>query len=701
VNASAATGAARPAVSHGEDMAILDLVGECLIRTDIHGKVLSWNKGAEELYGYRADQTLGLWLHDLVGRDGCEPDGSVKRELLEAGRWKGELQRRTASGQEITVEAHWTLRRDAAGEPIEVIGTARDVTERKSMERALKISDDRYRNLFQAMAASFWELDFSSVGPMLRGLRADGIKDFRKHFAEHPSFVREMMRVTRVIDINGQTVELFGDDVKKEDLLQSVEPFWPEDSSWVFGEAVIAAVTGAPVYSIETTLQSLSGRRFEALFTACFPPESVGKGTLLIGVVDISDRKQATRALESSEARYRHLVQHLPVALVQLDMSGLTRRLAELSRTEDDLATYVETHVEFLDEILDLVRVEEGNEQAGAMLGEGWASEAHRSIAFSWRTNPETIRRSLVARLRGATSYSEETRIDTLDGRVLDVLYTIAFPPALVEKGMNIVGFLDISDRVKAQGALAQVEADLAHAARVSMLGELTASIAHEVNQPLAAITTNAEAGLRWLNRADPDLDEVRELTGSIVSDARRAADVIARVRSMAARRTPVRETIAVEAVIRDVLGFLNHELKTHDVIVATRFEPGLPSATVDRIQLQQVLVNLMVNAIQALAQTEGQPRRLSITSCQAAPDSVRVEIEDNGPGVPSAIRDHAFEAFFTTKERGMGMGLPICRSIIEAHGGQIELTQRKSGSGARFAFTLPSRKDTREEGEA
>jgi len=672
-------------------MAILDLVGECLIRTDIQGKVLSWNRGAEELYGYTADQTLGVWLHDLVGRDGCEPDGSIKRELLEAGRWRGELQRRTAAGRDITVEAHWTLRRDDSGRPIEVIGTARDVTERKSMERALKISDDRYRNLFQAMAASFWELDFSAVGPMLRRLKEQGIRDFRPYFRDNPAFLREMMRVTRVIDINGQTVELFGDDVKKEDLLQSVEPFWPEDSSWVFGEAVIAAITGAPVYSIETVLQSQAGRRFDALFTACFPPESVGKGTLLIGVVDISDRKSATRALETSEARYRHLVQHLPVALIQLDMTALMRRLAEIGETEPDVAGYVETNAAFLDEILSLVRVEEGNEQAGAMLGDGWDRMMNQSIAFSWRTSPETIRRSLVARLRGASSYSEETRIDTLDGRVLDVLYTIAFPSALVEKGMNIVGFLDISDRVKAQGALAQVEADLAHAARVSMLGELTASIAHEVNQPLAAITTNAEAGLRWLDRPEPDLEEIRDLTGSIVADARRAADVIARVRSMAARRTPVREAIAVEAVVRDVLGFLNHELKSNDVLVSTHFDPTLAQATVDRIQLQQVLVNLIVNAIQALHQTRGHARRLFITTARAGSDGIRVEIEDNGPGLPSAIRDHAFEAFFTTKERGMGMGLPICRSIIEAHGGQIELTQRRAGSGARFAFTLPT----------
>jgi len=673
-------------------MSVFDLIGESLVRTDMAGVVLSWNRGAEELYGFSRDQAVGVWLGDLVGRDGFTPDGGLVPELLENGRWRGELVRLTAAGNQITVEAHWTLRYDAAGTAVEVIGTARDVTARKQMELALKISDDRYRNLFQAMAASFWELDFSAVGGMLRKLREQDVQDFPKYIRENPAFVRKMMRLTRVIDINGQTVELFGGDLKKEEMLQSVEPFWPEESTWVYGEAVIAALSGLPVYSTETVLQSRDGRRFDALFTACFPPDSVSQGKLLIGVVDISDRKEATRALETSEARYRHLVQHLPVALIQLDISGLERRLQELSETEPDLATYVESTPGFVDEILELVRIQEGNEQAATLLGDGWDRELNRPIAFSWKTSPETVRRSLIARLRGAISYSEETRLDRLDGEVMDVLYTIAFPAPLLEKGMNIVGFLDISDRVKAQSTLAQVEADLAHAARVSMLGELTASIAHEVNQPLAAITTNAEAGLRWLARPDPDLREVNDIIHSVVADARRAADVISRVRSMAARRTPEREAVQLNAVVLDVLGFLNHELRVHDVVVATHLAPDLPEATVDRTQIQQVLVNLAMNAIQAMSQTSNQPRRLTLTTGPAVPGFVRVTVDDNGPGLPSAIRDHAFDAFFTTKDRGMGMGLPICRSIVEAHGGQIELTQR-TGGGARFAFTLPTQR--------
>jgi signal transduction histidine kinase len=408
-------------------------------------------------------------------------------------------------------------------------GDADEAAARAAAEAALRESEYRYRNLFQAMAASFWELDFSGVGALLRQLKAQGVRDHAAHFASHPEFVREMMRATRVLDVNDQALALFGRGDKAE-MLQTVEPFWSEASNAVYAASVIAAISGKPNFTAECRLRTIEGREFDAHFTACFPQESVMAGKLLIGVIDISAR-------------------------------------------------------------------------------------------------------------------------------------------------------------VEAQEMLQRVQAEFAHAARVSILGELTASIAHEINQPLAAISTNAAAGLRWLDRPEPDLAEVRAITNRIIADARRAADIIVRVRAMATHRAPERTVLPINDAIRDAMAFLRHELQAQGATLTLDLAADLPLVRGDRIQLQQVIVNLAVNALQAMAGAAS--RRLNIRTSQAGGD-VRIDVEDNGPGISDSNLPRLFESFFTTKDGGMGMGLPICRSIIEAHGGRISTANRDAG-GACFSVTLPA----------
>lgn len=236
---------------------------------------------------------------------------------------------------------------------------------------------------------------------------------------------------------------------------------------------------------------------------------------------------------------------------------------------------------------------------------------------------------------------------------------------------------------------LAQVQAEFAHAARVSMLGELTASIAHEINQPLAAIATNAAAGLRWLDRPEPDIAEVRALTQRIIADAQRAADIITRVRAMAGHRTPDPAPLAINGVVEEAMQFLAHELQAQDVTLTLALARGLPLVLADRTQLQQVVVNLAVNAIQAMAKTPPAQRRLTLRT-ELRDNSVSVSIEDKGPGIDAANTQRIFESFYTTKASGMGMGLPICRSILESYGGAISVRNLESG-GAAFLFTLPT----------
>jgi C4-dicarboxylate-specific signal transduction histidine kinase len=213
---------------------------------------------------------------------------------------------------------------------------------------------------------------------------------------------------------------------------------------------------------------------------------------------------------------------------------------------------------------------------------------------------------------------------------------------------------------------LRQVQADFAHAARVSMLGELTASIAHEVNQPLAAIATNAAAGLRWLDRAEPDIAEVRALTRRIIADAQRAADIIARIRTMADHKTPEPTSLSMNSAIEESMLFLAHELQAHSVMLKLDLGRNLPLVLADRTQLQQVIVNLVVNAIQAMAQTPASARTLVISTAQMS-DAIVTSVTDSGSGIDPSSEARLFESFFSTKSNGMGMGLPICRSILSS----------------------------------
>lgn len=406
--------------------------------------------------------------------------------------------------------------------------TARE-SEASAAAKALQESEYRYRNLFQAMAASFWELDFTGVGAMLRGLRAEGVKDYAAYMAARPDCVKAMMAATRVLDVNEQTVSLFGRGDKAE-LLGTLEPFWPEASYHVFAGSIIAAIAGQPSYVRECKLRALDGRVLDTLFTACFPPESVANGKLLVGVIDISER-------------------------------------------------------------------------------------------------------------------------------------------------------------VAAQAKLEQVRAEFAHAARVAVLGELTASIAHEVNQPLAAIAANAGAGLRWLDRAEPDIAEVRALTQRIIADAERAGQIIARVRAMVGHRAPELTPLSLNGVIEEAVQFLRHELEAHDVSLTLDLEAGLPLVLADRTQVQQLIVNLAINAMQALA---GCAERRIIVRSESGDGSVLLFVEDTGPGLKREHLPLLFESFFSTKREGMGIGLSICRSIVEALGGAISAENRSEG-GARFKVALPA----------
>jgi PAS domain S-box-containing protein len=284
------------------------------------------------------------------------------------------------------------------------------------------------------------------------------------------------------------------------------------------------------------------------------------------------------------------------------------------------------------------------------------------------------------------------------DGRRVPVLIGgTMFEPSR-NQGVGFV--LDLTEQKRVEAEARENERryrealmELAHANRVTTMGQLTASIAHEVSQPIAAVVTNAQAGSLWLDAQPPNLEEVRQSLGYIVSDAMRAGDVIGRIRALVRKAPPQRVALAINEVVLEVIALTHAEVAKNRVSVRTQLADGLPRIHADRVQLQQVILNLIVNAVEAMSSVGSGGRQLQISTSRNAANGILVSLRDSGPGLDPKNVDYLFDAFYTTKAQGMGMGLAICRSIIEAHGGRMWAGANEP-RGAVFQFTLPLEED-------
>jgi len=485
-----------------EQASLLSLTHDAIVVCDLNGILKYWNRGAQELYGWTAEEAIGSVTHSLLKTIFPSSLQEIIAEVMSSGRWEGELAQTKKDGTQIVAASRWSLQRNAKGSAVGFLETNNDITKRKATEEALKRSESYLAQAQRLAHIGSWAFDAVSL---------------------------------ELVYLSDEWYYLFG--------------FNPKD--------------GVPTWK----------QRVQRIH-----PEDRARNQAAIdrAISDKSDLDVEFRLLlPDSTVRYIRSVGH-PV----LTSAGDTTQFVGIAM-----------------DVTSSMRAEEERE-----------------------------------RLRRA-------------------------------------------------------QAELAYINRVSTLGELTASLAHEIKQPIGAAVTNAEACVRLLDRDRPDLPEAREAALAMAKDARRAADIIDRVRSLYQKGSSELDTVDVNEIIREMVVMLQNEASRHSVAMRTDLAAGLPKVMADRVQLQQALMNLMLNGIEAMQENGGE---LSVKSQSADECELLISVVDTGVGLPAQNADRVFDAFFTTKPQGTGLGLAITRSIVKSHGGRIWATAN-SGKGTTFHFTLSS----------
>jgi PAS domain S-box-containing protein len=483
-----------------EQTQLLDLTHDTILVRDMNDMITYWNRGAEELYGWKKEETAGKTSYQLLQTKFPVPLDEITETLLRTERWEGELVHTKRDGSEVVVASRWSLQRDERGRPVATLETNNDITARKRAEDSLHRSQAVY------------------------------------------------LAEAQKLSLTGS----FGWNVSSGEL------FFSEQSFRIF---------------------------------------------------------EYDRASKPS------------IAMV-------------LQRTHPD-------DVALVKHVIDR------------------AANAKQDFDFEHRL--------------------------LMPDRSVKHLHVVAHAASDEPGDLRFLGaIMDVTAPRRAEEQLREAHAQLAHVTRVSTLGELSASIAHELGQPLGAIVTNGEACRRWLGHATPRPEEVLACVEQITAAGKRAGEIVRRVRALTKRAASQRTQLQLNDVINDVVSLIRHDILYHRISLHLELASGLPALLGDRIELQQVIINLVINGVQSMDGINDRPRELLIRSRQDEDEYVVVEVRDSGAGINPGNAAQLFEPFFTTKRDGMGMGLSICRSIIQAHGGRVWASSN-AGHGATFQCSLPS----------
>lgn len=396
-------------------------------------------------------------------------------------------------------------------------------------------------------------------------------------------------------------------------------------------------------------------------------------------------------ALRESEARYRSIFDRTRVALWERDYSRLLDYIMGLkSQGVADMKAYVQDHPEVLAECVSRIEVVDANEAAVELLGDFAVGTPggvmHRIIP----KDSDTFSSLLQAIMDGATYFEDNAEVFNEAGERRVVLLGISFPTDPLAFNRVVVSMVDVTQREEARKVLADAQAELSRASKAATVGALSASLAHELNQPLGAIAVNSQTLVRWLDRDPPDIDAAKRSAERILRDSNRASDIFKSTRAMMLAAPKESEAVELETLISDTLALIDHDLQRDGTEVEIVRKSAIPPFKAVRLEMQQVLINLISNASQAM--NASQTKRRLVTIILDAPqgtDHISIAVRDTGSGLCAETKQNLFKPFYTTKDTGMGIGLSICRSTIEARGGTLDGNNHPDG-GAIFEIKLP-----------
>ena len=387
---------------------------------------------------------------------------------------------------------------------------------------------------------------------------------------------------------------------------------------------------------------------------------------------------------------YVALFEDSPIAILEEDWTG-AKHAVDAARPHGvaDFDQFLINNPGFITEVRRTHHVVDANTAAMRLLGHTNTAEFLAQSRQLLPANPGSNSSVLRAFAMGARTAEGERLLRTRDGRVVPILWRTVIPAPDGDFSRLLFYAVDVSALKQAEEALSTAQAELSRASRIAMVGEMTASIAHEINQPLGAIRLFADSAQRWLDRDEPSVTRAQRSLAEVAANADRAASIIRRVKDLVRREPPETQAVDLRRAVLEAFSLLEREGRQAGVSMSASIPPDLPTVQAEPTQLQQVFVNLFLNAIQSMAAARTERGQLTVKASWEAPYRVAITVEDDGPGFALEAANKVFDPFFSTKSEGMGLGLSICRSIVEAHGGTIVASTPSKG-GARFTFSLP-----------
>ena len=637
---------------------VVEAAPNAMVMIDRAGKIVMVNTQAEQVFGYSRTELVGQPVEMLVPERfrGHHPElrmtffADPRPRLMGAGR---DLYGLKKDGSEFPVEIG--LNPIETDEGTMVLSAIVDITTRKVAELALRESELRY---------------------------SAGERRFRLVVEAAPNAMVMIDRAGKIVMVNTQAERVFGYS-RAELVGRTVEMLVPERFRSHHPELrkTFFADPQPRLMGAGRDLYGLKKDGSEFPVEIGLNPIETDEGIMVLSaIVDITARKAAELALRESELRYSVLVEGVTdYAIYMLDPNGI---VTNWNRGAERIKGYLTE--EIVGQHFSCFYTEEDRAANLPQRSLEIAARDSRYEAEAWRVRKDGSR------------FLADVVIDALkddSGQLIgfakitrDVTERVQAARELEEARISLV-------QSRAEEALRRAQAQLAHVSRVTTLGELTASIAHEVNHPIGAMVANAQAALHFLDRQPPDLEEAREALACIATEGYRAGDVVSRIRALGKKASPRTESFDMNEAIREVITLTHGEAVRKGVSVQMQLAERLPLIQGDRVQLQQVILNLLINAIEAMTERSDRPRNLVITTTTVQPDAVLVAVQDTGPGLDAQDTERIFEAFYTTKPEGLGMGLSICRSIVKAHGGHLSAAAN-APHGAIFQFTVQTAKD-------